>query len=522
MILAAAQFPSVSGDIAANAARMAGLIAEAGDRGAGLVAFAELALTHYDLDAIATDPIGMSVLPEDPRLAPVRQACRAAGVAAVVNGPGRGFGDGARPTISSFVFGPDGALLTRYDKQHLTEGERLVFAPGSAQGRFTLGGIRFALAICFDSAFPEVPERAAADGCRVYLASAFHDDEQRAAQYGALARTHGLHVLLANGVGRGSGSSGPAVGRSGHWLPTGERVATASSGADPAGPGGGADLVLGDVRDAITLMADPAVAAVPVLDCGEPLVDVRTAAPGLLVAQLESTGDGGCPEGGAEGAGAEGPFAYLRAGVVTRLEAAQKALPDGLRLRVVEGYRPPALQRRYFTRYGEELRAAHPEWDDARIHRAASRFVSPPEIAPHSAGGAVDVTLVTADGSELDMGTPIDASPEESGGACYTCAPGLTPSARANRRVLAAALHGAGLVNYPTEWWHWSYGDRYWALTTGAEHALYGPVELSAAVQSADEAPGERPKVLGAGQDAHGWQRGLVRPRVPDGAGAER
>jgi zinc D-Ala-D-Ala dipeptidase len=33
-----------------------------------------------------------------------------------------------------------------------------------------------------------------------------------------------------------------------------------------------------------------------------------------------------------------------------------------------------------------------------------------------------------------------------------------------------------GLVNYPTEWWHYSYGDRYWALATGAAAALYGPV----------------------------------------------
>ena len=32
------------------------------------------------------------------------------------------------------------------------------------------------------------------------------------------------------------------------------------------------------------------------------------------------------------------------------------------------------------------------------------------------------------------------------------------------------------LVNYPTEWCHWSYGDRYWALMTGATAAVYGPV----------------------------------------------
>ncbi|MGV4923967.1 peptidase M15D vanX D-ala-D-ala dipeptidase [Streptomyces sp. BHT-5-2] len=465
MIIAAAQLPSVPGDIAGNATRMAHLITEAAERGAGLVVFSELALSHYDLRPIADDPAKAAVPPDDPRLAPIREVCRATGVAAVVNCPGGSSQDGARPTIASFVYRPDGALLTRYDKRHLTETESAVFAPGSAHGRFTLGGIRFALATCFDSSFPEVAERAVADGCRVYLSSAFHGDAERVARYGELAREHGLHVLLANGTG--VGSPGPAAGLSGCWLPSGEPVASAGPGGD------GAELVLSDVRDAITLMADPAVAAVPVRECGEPLVDVRTAAPELMAGRLRTGADG-------EGDGADGVFAQLREGVLRRLLAAQEALPDGWRLRVVEGYRPPALQRHYFTGYADRLRADHPDWDEARIRRAASRYVSPPEIAPHSAGGAVDLTLVTADGEEVDMGTPVDASPEESGGACYTSAPDVTPAARAHRRILAAALRGAGLVNYPTEWWHWSYGDRYWAVETGAEHALYGPVEPGA------------------------------------------
>jgi D-alanyl-D-alanine dipeptidase len=41
--------------------------------------------------------------------------------------------------------------------------------------------------------------------------------------------------------------------------------------------------------------------------------------------------------------------------------------------------------------------------------------------------------------------------------------------------TLAAALSAAGFVNYPTEWWHWSYGDRYWAMVTGEPAALYAP-----------------------------------------------
>ncbi|GGU57301.1 hypothetical protein GCM10010211_22620 [Streptomyces albospinus] len=476
---------------------MAALIAEAGERGAGLVVFSELALTHYDLHLIAADPAGLAVRPDDARLAPVREACRTAGVAAVVNAAGRGADVGAAPTIATFVYGPDGALLTRYDKRHLADTESTVFAPGTAHGRFTLGGIRFALATCFDSSFPEVPQRAVADGCRVYLSSAFHDGAERVARYAELAREHGLYVLLVNGIE--VGSPGPACGLSGGWLPSGERVATASAwpGAGDGDSDDGGELVLSDVREAITLMADPAVAAVPVRECGEPLVDLRAAAPALLADGFKGEGDGGT-----------GAFGYLREGVVRRLLAAQRALPDGLRLQVVEGYRPPALQRRYFERYGGELRAAHPDWDVMRVRQAASRFVSPPEIAPHSAGGAVDLTLVTTDGEYVDMGTPVDASPEESGGACYTSAPDLAPAARANRRALAAALRGAGLVNYPTEWWHWSYGDRYWALATGAEHALYGPAE-----------PGEEPAgESGAAPEARGTEAGAEPALLREGA----
>ncbi|MFD0407711.1 M15 family metallopeptidase [Kitasatospora sp. NPDC127116] len=210
----------------------------------------------------------------------------------------------------------------------------------------------------------------------------------------------------------------------------------------------------------IILMSDPKVAAIPVAPRDEQLLDVRSGS-GLLVDERQQDGTGA--------------FARLRAGVLDRLLDAQAALPDDLRLLFVEGYRPPALQSRYFDEYAAELRAANPDWPDDLIRSATSRYVSPPEIAPHSAGAAVDLTLVDADGRELDLGTRVNASPEESAGACYTDADGIGAEARANRQLLCDVLTGAGLVNYPTEWWHWSYGDRYWALATGAPAALYGP-----------------------------------------------
>jgi D-alanyl-D-alanine dipeptidase len=210
----------------------------------------------------------------------------------------------------------------------------------------------------------------------------------------------------------------------------------------------------------IILMSNPRVAAVPVQERGESLIDIRREAPLLVDLRKQDDSDA---------------YFFLREGVLERLLKAQAQLPADLRFLVVEGYRPPALQRRYFENYAARLRAEQPGWTGEQIRSAASRFVSPPEIAPHSAGAAVDLTLADADGRELDLGTRMNATPEESAGACYTDAAGISAPARAHREILGRALTAEGFVNYPTEWWHWSFGDRYWALLTGAANACYGP-----------------------------------------------
>ncbi|MEU8327400.1 M15 family metallopeptidase [Micromonospora sp. NPDC048839] len=214
------------------------------------------------------------------------------------------------------------------------------------------------------------------------------------------------------------------------------------------------------------LLSDPRVAAVPSADDGDPFVDLRE------LPELRLDGRAADPVGA---------YARLRAAVVDRLLAAQRALPAGMRLLVVEGYRPYQAQLAIFTGYRDELRRRHPDWSPRRLHRETTKFVSPVEVAPHSTGGAVDLTLCTDDGVELDLGTAIDATPEDSDDACFTDAPTISATARRHRQIMVDALGGAGMVNYPTEWWHWSYGDRYWALITGAPHTRYGPVDLAAA-----------------------------------------
>lgn len=204
------------------------------------------------------------------------------------------------------------------------------------------------------------------------------------------------------------------------------------------------------------LLSDPRVAAVPVRESGEPLVRL--------------------------GASFGPARSLVRRGLADRLATAQRDLPPGVTLRVVEGHRAVADQRAIIAAYSAEVCAAHPGISPADLEVLTSRFVSPVAVAPHVAGAAVDLTLVDACGEELDLGTAIDATPERSGGACYFDAAGIGADARAHRDLLARALGGAGLVNYATEWWHWSFGDRYWALTTGAPAALYGPVEAGGRV----------------------------------------
>lgn len=208
------------------------------------------------------------------------------------------------------------------------------------------------------------------------------------------------------------------------------------------------------------VLSDPAVAAVPVWECGEDLADVRDH-PDLLL---------DCRKRDSAGA-----WALLRSSVLTRLLRAQRALPAGLRLLVIEGYRPATLQRHYFQQHQADLVATYPQWPPGRVETEASKHVAPPAVAPHPRGAAIDVTLATADGAELDLGTPVDATPEQSASACFTAAENISANARANREILLNRLTETGLVNYPPEWWHYSYGDPYWAATTGAPHAIYAP-----------------------------------------------
>ncbi|MYT21783.1 carbon-nitrogen hydrolase family protein [Streptomyces sp. SID7760] len=223
MKIAAAQLTCVPADLSANTERSAALGAEARAQGAELVVFPELTLTGYELDALAADPGLWLADAEDPRLDPLRSA----GIAVAVNAALRTAGP--LPALATLVYGADGSHVTTYAKQHLYGHEQGVFAAGGSPGRFTLGGIRFSLGVCYDNHFPEVTDSAAADGCRVHLASSLYGTgdgiRELATVYPGIADEHNLYVVVANHVGPAGRWTG--CGRSAVWAPGGLPLAEA-------------------------------------------------------------------------------------------------------------------------------------------------------------------------------------------------------------------------------------------------------------------------------------------------------
>ncbi|MFJ7199476.1 MULTISPECIES: carbon-nitrogen hydrolase family protein [unclassified Streptomyces] len=224
MRIAAAQFTCVPADVSANVEQMTALIAEARMQGAEVVVFPELALTGYELEAVLTRR-DLWMRADDVRL----DAIRAGGVASVVNCPV--ITDEERPAIGTLVFGADGELITTYRKQYLFEHEQDVFVAGRHDGRFELGGLRFALATCFDNHFTDLVSRGAADGCEVHLASSLYGtgggSEELATVYPGIAKDFNLHVVVANHVGPAGAWTG--CGRSALWAPGGTLLAEADA-----------------------------------------------------------------------------------------------------------------------------------------------------------------------------------------------------------------------------------------------------------------------------------------------------
>jgi predicted amidohydrolase len=218
MIICAAQFRPVAGDIAANTTKHLQLIDVAVGEGAGMIYFPELSLTGYEprlARSLAADEA-------DPRLDVFQQQ---SGAHNVIIGVGLPLSSGPHVEIGMVWFSP-GKPRLRYAKQRLHADELPFFVQGDRQLVLQAAGDTLAPAICYESLQPSHADDAARLGANVYLASAAKPARalaQAMLHYPAVARKYNMYVLMADCVG--PSDDFVSVGQSAAWNNRGELLA---------------------------------------------------------------------------------------------------------------------------------------------------------------------------------------------------------------------------------------------------------------------------------------------------------
>lgn len=212
MQVALVQSASVSGDLVGNVVHHVAWIRRAAAHGARLVGFPELSLTGYELDLVAADP-SLTVTPEDPRLVPLREACAASGVTAVVGAPA--LLDGRRRLAAVVV---DGESTRIYAKRRLFGREADLFTPGTEPLVLSLGDVRVALGVCADLGSEAQTREAAAVGVDAWLLGSLVS----AAGYELETRQASAASTVLDGVVAFANHAAPTggwdpAGRSGAW-----------------------------------------------------------------------------------------------------------------------------------------------------------------------------------------------------------------------------------------------------------------------------------------------------------------
>lgn len=225
----------------------------------------------------------------------------------------------------------------------------------------------------------------------------------------------------------------------------------------------------------LVLIADPRVLKIPIHECDEPLIDLRNQSK-ILFGPSPEIDNNLC-------------YTQVRSTIYTKLLEAQNLLPSNLRLCLYEGLRTISLQRHLFDERWNTIKNRHPLWPDHDLFQEVIRMVSPvitldgsPNIPPHATGAAVDVYLVDSRTHlPVEMGILAkDWMQDTEGTLSCTASTAISAEAKKNRDILCQAMDAVGFINYPTEYWHWSYGDRYWAYAKGEPHAFYGPITTEA------------------------------------------
>jgi D-alanyl-D-alanine dipeptidase len=124
----------------------------------------------------------------------------------------------------------------------------------------------------------------------------------------------------------------------------------------------------------------------------------------------------------------------LRSTVERLVHAAELLRAKGFRVKVYDCYRPLSVQ-----------------WEMWKVMPQPGYVADPRKGSNHNRGAAVDLTLSTSTGAEVEMPTPFDTF----GPAAHHDYAHVSAAARKNREALRQAMETAGFKPNRMEWWHY-------------------------------------------------------------------
>lgn len=243
-------------------------------------------------------------------------------------------------------------------------------------------------------------------------------------------------------------------------------------------------IVLKQQQDVIEgncpVMQDLRIKTIPIVDCKEELVNIHT----MNHRNIRMLPNPTLPFSGPDTSAGFECSSLIRKGLWQRLEAMANNLqllkPEtSISILVFEGLRDCQTQAKLFDITVEQLKEGKSQLSDSDIKKLAEKFITPPnETPPHATGGCVALRLFDDNKNEfLDMGKfGFLWFPENKNDESNTFSANLSEEQQRNRMLLLNAAALAGLINYPYEWWHFSFGDRYFCYYTNNKTAIYSSV----------------------------------------------
>ena len=117
------------------------------------------------------------------------------------------------------------------------------------------------------------------------------------------------------------------------------------------------------------------------------------------------------------------------------IKANDRFIKKGYKIKIYDCYRPLDIQKQMWAI------VSNPEY-----------VANPSKGSIHNRGGAIDITLVDKNGSELDMGTAFDYFGVEANHNYKE----VSKEVKANRKLLKKVMLKYDFLSFDSEWWHYN------------------------------------------------------------------